>query len=73
MSIPRTEMRNPDSTHMDKMSTAEMARLIIRSNYDAVRAVEDATDSISIAIEAIANAFENGNRLFYVVRAHPAG
>ena len=66
MSIPRTEMRNPDSTHMDKMSTAEMARLIIRSNYDAVRAVEDATDSIVIAIEAIANAFENGNRLFYV-------
>ena len=66
MSIPRTEMRNPDSTHLDKMDTAEMARLVIRANYDAVRAVEDAADSIALAIDAVQHAFENGNRLFYV-------
>ena len=41
MSIPRTEMRNPLSTHMDKMSTEEMARLVITANYDAVRAAEE--------------------------------
>lgn len=66
MSIPRTEMRNPDSTHMDKMSTVDMARLVIRSNYDAVKAVEDAVESIALAIDAVQHAFENGNRLFYV-------
>lgn len=66
MSIPRTEMRNSDSTNMDKMSTADMARLVIRANYDAVRAAEYAADSIALAIDAVHNAFEKGNRLFYV-------
>ena len=48
MSIPRTEMRNPLSTHMDKMSTEEMARLVITANYDAVRAAEESrlTDKV---------------------------
>ena len=66
MSIPRTEMRNPDSMNMDKMSTADMAKLVICANYDAVRAVEDAADSIASAIDAVHRAFENGKRLFYV-------
>ena len=66
MSIPRTEMRNPLSTHMDKMSTEEMARLVIRANYDAVKAAEDAAADIARAIDAVANAFESGHRLFYV-------
>lgn len=66
MSIPRTEMRNPDSMNMDKMSTADMAKLVICANYDAVRAVEDAADSISSAIDAVHRAFLNGKRLFYV-------
>lgn len=66
MSIPRTEMRNPDSTYMDRMQTEDMARLVIRANYDAVRAVENAADAIATAIDAVHHAFENGNRLFYV-------
>jgi N-acetylmuramic acid 6-phosphate etherase len=66
MSIAKTEMRNPKSIHMDKMSTGEMARLVISANYDAVRAVEDAAESIALAVDAIAEAFERGNRLFYV-------
>lgn len=66
MSIPRTEMRNPASMDMDKMGTADMARLVIRANYDAVRAVEDAADSIATAIDAVHRAFADGNRLFYV-------
>ena len=66
MSIPKTEMRNPESTHMDKMTTVDMTRLVIRANYDAVRAVEDAADSIAVAVDAVAHAFKNGNRLFYV-------
>ena len=66
MSISRTEMRNPDSTHMDKMSTVDMARLVITANYDAVKAVEDALDSIAGVIDAVHRAFENGKRLFYI-------
>ena len=66
MSTARTEERNPLSTHMDSMSTEEMARLVIRANYEAVKAAEEAVSSISTAIDAIAAAFQSGGRLFYV-------
>ena len=66
MSISKTEERNPLSTHLDKMSTTDMARLVISANYDAVRAVENAADSIAAAIDAIALSFKNGGRLFYI-------
>ena len=52
--------------NMDKMSSEEIARLVITANYEAVKAVEDATESIAKAVDAIASAFENGGRLFYI-------
>ena len=42
MSLAKTEKRNPLSMHMDKMSTEDMARLVITANYEAVKAAEDA-------------------------------
>lgn len=66
MSIARTEMRNPASMNMDKMSSEEMARLVITANYDAVRAAENASAEIAKAVDAIADAFEKGGRLFYI-------
>lgn len=66
MSTPKTEMRNPLSRHMDKMSTEEMVRLVITANYDAVRAAEQAAEAVAAAVDAIAAAFEEGHRLFYV-------
>ena len=51
---------------MDKMSSEEMARLVITANYDAVKAVENAAESVAKAVDAIATAFENGGRLFYI-------
>lgn len=66
MNIPKTEMRNRESMNMDRMSTEEMARLVIRANYDAVKAAEDAVGNISRAIDEIAKAFDNGGRLIYV-------
>ena len=66
MTVPNTETRNPASLHMDKMSSEEMARLVIAANYEAVKAVENASQSIAQAVDAIADAFENGGRLFYV-------
>ena len=66
MSIQKTEMRNPLSMNMDKMSSLEMTRLVISANYDSVRAAEDAAESIALAVDEVANAFNNGHRLFYV-------
>jgi len=66
VSLSKTEARNSCSMNMDKMSSEEMARLVITANYEAVKAVEDATESIAKAVDAIASAFENGGRLFYI-------
>ena len=66
MKIARTEMRHPASMQLDKMQTEEMAKLVISANYDAVRACENASAQIAEAIDAVAYAFENGGRLFYV-------
>jgi N-acetylmuramic acid 6-phosphate etherase len=66
MSIPKTEMRNPASMHLDRMDTEDMARLVVTANYEAVKAVEEALPAITKAVDAIAEAFERGNRLFYV-------
>ena len=66
MSLSKTEVRNPYSMNMDKMSSEEMARLVITANYEAVKAVEDAAESIAKAVDAITNSFENGGRLFYI-------
>lgn len=66
MSLHRTEMRNPNSTHLDKMSTEEMVRLVVTANYEAVRAAEEASAEIAMAVDAIAEAFNGGHRLFYV-------
>ena len=66
MSIPKTEMRNPASMHLDSMPTEEMARLVIAANYDAVRAAELAAPDVARAVDAISGAFERGGRLFYI-------
>lgn len=66
MNTPRTEMRNPLSMNMDKMDTVDLARLIITANYDAVRAAEEAACSVAEAIDAVAKAFTDGHRLFYI-------
>ena len=66
MSIQKTEMRNPLSMNMDRMSTLEMTKLVISANYDAVRAAEEAAESIARAVDAVAEAFAKGHRLFYV-------
>ncbi len=62
----KTEMRNPHTLHIDKMSTAEMVEAINRENYSAVRAVEAASAEIEAAVDMIADAFQRGHRLFYI-------
>ena len=62
----KTEMRNPQTTHIDKMDTLSMIKIINEENYNSVKAVEGASESIAKAIDIVASAFENGGRLIYV-------
>ncbi len=62
----KTEERNPKSTHIDKMSTLDMVKLMSEENYVAVKAVEDAAESIAEAVDAIVLSMNGGGRLFYI-------
>lgn len=62
----KTEMRNPATTHIDRMSTLDMLQVINQENMNAVRAVEAATADIARAVDAVAACFEKGGRLFYI-------
>ncbi len=62
----KTEMRNPATMHFDRMTSAEMVSVMAKENYNAVRAVEAASDAIVAAVDLIAAAFARGNRLFFI-------
>ena len=61
-----TEKRNPNSMHIDKASTGELLRIIQAENLRAVEAVDKALGSVELAVDAVAEAFANGGRLFYI-------
>ena len=46
----KTEMRNENTTHIDKMTTAEMVAAIQRENLNAVKAIDGELEAISAAI-----------------------
>jgi N-acetylmuramic acid 6-phosphate etherase len=62
----KTEMRNPKTTHLDRMSTAEMLSVIQEENYNAVKAVGECLDVIGKAVDAVTASMRNGGRLIYV-------
>ena len=62
----KTEMRNPLSINIEKMSTKEMLELIQKENENAVKAVDMAIEQIEKACDAITKAFKKGGRLFYI-------
>ena len=66
MKILRTEERNEKTTHIDKMTAEEMMRVIQEENYNAVKAIESESPSISRAVEQISARMKEGGRLFYV-------
>ena len=61
-----TEKRNPKTVNIDKMSSAEMVKVIQEENYNAVRAIDSELDAIAEAIDAIVERMEKGGRLFYI-------
>ena len=62
----KTEQRNESTTHIDKMTTAEMVAAIAKENYNAAKAVEEASADIAKAIDAITESFRKGGRLFFI-------
>lgn len=62
----KTEMRNPKTMNIDKMSTLEMVQVLADENRVAVEAVAAASESIAKAVDAVAEALNKGGRLFYM-------
>ena len=63
---PSTEQANPNSRHIDKLSTIDMLALINREDAQVAVAVEKVIPQIADAVDMIAAALPNGGRLFYV-------
>lgn len=62
----KTEMRNPNTMHIDKMTSMEMCKAMSKENFRAAEAVDEALDSIAKGVDMIAEAFNRGNRLFFI-------
>lgn len=62
----KTEMRNPNTKNIDKMSSLEITRIMNQENFNAVKAVETELENISSAIDVITESFSKGGRLFYI-------
>ncbi len=61
-----TEMRNPKTTHIDRMDTLSQVRLMNEENANAVKAVEAALPQIAAACDAVSAAIAQGGHVFYV-------
>ena len=61
-----TEQNNPASAHIDELSTEEMLRVINNEDRKVAEAVGLEIPSIARAVDAIAEAFRAGGRLFYI-------
>ena len=64
--ILKTEMRNPNTTNIDCMTTAEMLDCIQKENENAVLSVRKALGKIEIACDVIAKKLSQGGRLIYI-------
>ena len=61
-----TEMRNPNTTHIDRMSTKEILKAMNDENYRVPRAVEQALEQVAPLVDHIAEKMAAGGRIFYV-------
>ena len=61
-----TELRNPRSTHIDRMTVGETFDLLNAEDASIAKAVASARDDVCKAIELVVAAFEAGGRLIYV-------
>ena len=61
-----TEQPNPQTTHIDELSTMDMLQLINQADQEVPRAVEKILPDISRAVDLITKKLEAGGHLFYL-------
>jgi N-acetylmuramic acid 6-phosphate etherase len=61
-----TEQANPASTHIDKLPTAEMLRVMNDEDRKVAESVGVEIPHIASAVDGIVDVFRNGGRLFYI-------
>jgi N-acetylmuramic acid 6-phosphate etherase len=61
-----TELRNPRSTYLDQLKSAEMIELFVSEEKHVAEALAQCQEPLAAAVELVAGAFKNGGRLFYV-------
>ncbi|MBQ8310359.1 MAG: N-acetylmuramic acid 6-phosphate etherase [Clostridia bacterium] len=64
--MSETEMRNPNTMHIDRADSAEILRLIQEENKNAVLAIEAAMPAIEAACDRIVERMRRGGRLIYI-------
>ena len=62
----KTEMRNDKTTHIDKMDTLSMLKIINEENMNSVKAVENELENIAKAVDEASIRMANGGRMFYI-------
>ena len=60
-----TEQRNPNTMHIDTLSTLDMVKLINQEDHRVAEAVAEVTDKIAQAVDVIADRLSKGGRLIY--------
>ena len=60
-----TEQRNPNTMHIDTLSTLDMIKLINQEDHRVAEAVAEVTDKIAEAVDVIADRLAKGGRLIY--------
>ncbi len=66
MNILNTEQRNPKTTHIDKMSTFDMLKVMNDENYSVIKSVEEVIEDIAVVVDHIASKLNLGGRVIYI-------
>ncbi len=61
-----TEQRNVRTANIDELSTVAMVELMNSEDQNVIDAIQKAAPQISIAVDAIVQAIQNGGRLVYI-------
>ena len=62
----KTEQRNENSTHIDKMTALEMTKIMQQENINAASAVGKVLEQIADTIDKVSERVKRGGRIFYI-------
>lgn len=61
-----TEKRNPKTMNLDQMSPLEIVTVMNEENAYTVECVGKVLENVALAVQVIADAFDQGGRLIYI-------